>query len=159
MSNFIAAQTVNKFNPPVTKREPVTEQLHGTLLTDYYRWLEDKTKPEVIEWTKKQHDYTIDYLNKTTPDIPDVRKEIEAYIDRDIKYPPFFKEAREFFYRQKKGKDQAELYTRINEKEILIFDPLLLDPSGTTAILDLVLSKIADTAQENQYKNLWMILP
>ncbi len=26
--------------------------MHGVILTDNYRWLEDKEDPKVIEWTK-----------------------------------------------------------------------------------------------------------
>ena len=53
------------FNPPPTERKPVVDTLHGFLLTDNYRWLEDKTDPKVVEWTKAQHDYTIQFMNAT----------------------------------------------------------------------------------------------
>jgi prolyl oligopeptidase len=48
-----------KFNPPATPRIPVVDTLHGVILTDDYGWLEDKTDPRVIEWTKAQHDYGV----------------------------------------------------------------------------------------------------
>ena len=45
-----SAQTI--FSPPPTSVIPVKDTLHGLVLTDNYRWLEDKEDPKVIEWTK-----------------------------------------------------------------------------------------------------------
>ncbi|NOT92761.1 MAG: hypothetical protein HOP05_13940 [Ferruginibacter sp.] len=52
------------FNPPPTPAMPVTDTLHGTFLTDNYRWLEDKDNEQVKVWTKAQHDYTLKYMNE-----------------------------------------------------------------------------------------------
>ena len=138
---FSAEKT--SFNPPPTIQKEVKETLHGTDMTDYYRWLEDKKDPAVIDWTRKQHDYTINYINQTTADIPGVKKEMEAFIDRNIKYPPFFRAKREFFYIHKKGCSQYQIYTRLRGKEILLFDPVKYDPSGKTSIMDFNLNKDA----------------
>jgi prolyl oligopeptidase len=39
--------------PPAPVR-PVTETLHGTVVTDPYRYLEDLTDPEVVDWLRAQ---------------------------------------------------------------------------------------------------------
>ena len=61
------------FHPPATEKKPVTDTLHGYFLTDQYRWLEDKTDPKVIDWTKPQHDYTVSYMKATQKDHPGLR--------------------------------------------------------------------------------------
>ncbi|MGL4233938.1 MAG: prolyl oligopeptidase family serine peptidase, partial [Casimicrobium sp.] len=74
------------------------------------------------------------WLDKNAPAVPGLREELTRYIDRTVTSPPSFYKGREFFTRKTKGDAQAKLYTRIDGKEILIFDPLKLDPSGKSAI-------------------------
>ena len=63
-----------------------------------------------------------------------MRDEIARNYDRDRTYPPFFKHGREFFQRAKKGEPQAKLYTRIDGREVLLVDPIAIDPTGKTKI-------------------------
>jgi prolyl oligopeptidase len=136
----------NDFTPPKTKMVPVKEKIHGYEYTDYYRWLEDKYNPETIEWSKSQHNSTVNYIKNNTNNISGLREEIEAYFDRDQRSAPFFKGNREFFYLKKKGDAQSKLYTVINKKEILIFDPVQFDKSGKSAITDLDITRDANLA-------------
>lgn len=135
-----------KFNAPETKKIPVTNEVHGFKITDLYQWLEDKDNPEVKEWSHKQHDYTVSFINQTCPQIAGLKDEIRAYLDRDIIGAPFFKANREFFYAKKKGEPQSKLYTRIKGKEICIFDPVKIDPSGKTSISGFVLTEDGNRA-------------
>ncbi len=132
MSISLKART--DFNPPETKKEPVLDTMHGFEFTDYYRWLEDKDDPKVKTWSHAQHEYTIDYINKTTKEIPGLRDEIKVYLDRDYKSAPFYEGERLFFYARKKGEQQNKLYTVIDGKEKIIFDPEEIDTSGKSAI-------------------------
>jgi len=50
--------------PPTTEVKPVSEDIHGTALTDPYRWLEDGKSPETRAWIAKQKQYTEDYLRQ-----------------------------------------------------------------------------------------------
>ena len=59
LTPFLAPAQVS-FSPPPTEKKPVVDTLHGFLLTDNYRWLEDKSDPKVVEWTKAQHDFTLE---------------------------------------------------------------------------------------------------
>ncbi|NEU56616.1 prolyl oligopeptidase family protein [Halorussus sp. MSC15.2] len=43
-------------DPPPTRREPVTEEFHGTEVADPYRWLE-RDDEAVREWTAAQNEY------------------------------------------------------------------------------------------------------
>ena len=142
---IFATNTMNaqQFTPPVNTPKLVKEHLHGVMLTDSYRHLEDKENPEVISWTKQQHDATMEYLKKTAPDVPGLNDEIRILFDRDVTSPPRIKKGNVFFSRRKKGELQFKYYALINGKEKLLFDPVALDPSGKTAISGVVINKDA----------------
>ena len=89
------------FHPPATEKKPVVDTLHGFLLTDNYRWLEDKTDQRVIEWTKAQHDCTVEYMKSTQKEHPGLRDEVTAYIDLDYE-GPLHKEGKRVFQTIKK---------------------------------------------------------
>jgi prolyl oligopeptidase len=121
------------FNPPPTAKKPVVDTLHGFLLTDNYRWLEDKTDPLVVEWTKKQHDYTVEYLNATQKNHPGLRDDVTAYIDMDYEGPLGKEGKRVFQTIKKKGDKQSSVYTILDGKKVQIWDPVKLDTSGKTS--------------------------
>ena len=122
------------FFPPATPARPVAETLHGVTLTDRYRWLESGKDAAVEAWSRAQHAATQNYLDRAAPAIPGMRDEIARNYDRDRTYPPFFKHGREFFQRAKKGEPQAKLFTRIEGREVLLVDPMVIDPTGKTRI-------------------------
>jgi prolyl oligopeptidase len=126
------------FFPPATPARPVVDTLHGVLLTDRYRWLEDGKAPEVQAWTRAQHAATLSYLDRAAPSVPGMKDELTRYFDRDHTDAPFFKNGREFFRRTAKGEPQAKLYTRLDGKEVLLFDPVALDPTGKTRLGSIV---------------------
>ena len=128
------AEADTGFAPPATPAHPVTDVIHGVKLTDAYRWLEDGHDPQVQAWTRAQHEATLRYLDETAPPIAGLHEELVAYFDRDVTRPPFFKRDREFFLRTRKGEPQAKLYTKLEGRDVLLFDPVALDPSGKTAI-------------------------
>jgi prolyl oligopeptidase len=125
-----AAFSQDKFNPPATKTKPVVDTLHGVIITDNYRWLESKTDPQVIEWTKAQHDYGEKYLQQTQKVHPDLKDKIAAYINMDYEGPLETFGKRVFQTVKKKGDKQYKIYTFLNGKKILIWDPVQLDTAG-----------------------------
>ena len=129
------------FEPPPTQRYPVIDTIHGYVITDYFRWLEDKNDAKVKEWSKLQYEYTVEYIKKNYKEIPGLRNEIRDFLNRDYKGAPFFKGNRQFFYVKKKGEKQNKIYTIIDSKEIKIFDPEVIDTSGLTSITDFQLTK------------------
>ncbi|HEX6137212.1 MAG TPA: prolyl oligopeptidase family serine peptidase [Casimicrobiaceae bacterium] len=131
------------FFPPETPARPVVDVLHGTTLTDRYRWLEDGKDPDVAAWTRAQHAATLQFLDRNAPPVPGMREELARYFDRDKTDPPLFKHGREFFQRTRRGEPQAKLFARIDGREVLLFDPVALDPSGRTKIGAVVPSRDA----------------
>ena len=139
------------FDPPPTSARPVVDVVHGIKLTDPYRWLEDGRSAEVQAWTKRQHEATLAWLETNAPPVAGLHDELTAYFDRDITQPPFFKKSREFFYRTRKGEEQAKVYTRLDGRELLLFDPIALDPSGKTSVGAFVLNRDASRAAVATY--------
>ncbi len=139
------------FDPPATSARPVVDVVHGIKLTDRYRWLEDGKSAEVQAWTKRQHEVTLAWLDANAPPVAGLHDELTAYFDRDITQPPFFKKGREFFYRTRKGEEQAKVYTRLDGRELLLFDPIALDPSGKTSVGAFVLNRDASRAAVATY--------
>ena len=134
MLTSIAAAAATEFYPPETPSRPVVDVLHGTTLTDRYRWLENGKDPAVVAWTRAQHAATVQFLDHDAPPVAGMKDELTRYFDRDKTDPPMFKHGREFFQRTRRGEPQAKLYTRVDGRETLLFDPVALDPSGKTKI-------------------------
>ena len=136
MSMTFLTMTLNaqSFDPPSTAKKPVAHDVHGLMLTDNYEWLENKDDEEVKAWTKAQHQATEDYVNNTFAEIEGLREEYAALIDRDYTSPLSLRADRVFYTEKKKGDAQSRLYTKLDGKDILVFDPVVLDPSGTTAM-------------------------
>ncbi|MBQ6268559.1 MAG: S9 family peptidase [Bacteroidetes bacterium] len=132
------------FNPPYTESIPVRDTLHNFHFIDNYRWLEDKKDNKVFEWSKAQHQYTIDYINNNFTKYPGLTEEIRKIKDRDYISAPSIVADREFFTKKMRGDQQYKLYTKIKNKEILLFDPVKIDPTGKTAISSIKYNKKAD---------------
>ena len=64
---FIMNLHAQEFTVIPTTKNTVKEYIHGIELTDHFRWLEDKNQTDVIDWTRKQHDATVDFIKKTAP--------------------------------------------------------------------------------------------
>jgi len=60
MSSLISAEVTSV---PHTRIEIVTDTLHGVIVEDPYRWLEDGSSPEVKEWTEQQNKYYQSYID------------------------------------------------------------------------------------------------
>ena len=121
------------FFPPKTPVHAVTDTMHGVLITDEYRWLENKADPATINWTRAQHDYGDFYLESTQKKHEGLRESIAAYIDRDYESPLAKIGKRVFQTIKRKGEKQSKLYTILDGKKILIWDPVKLDSTGNTS--------------------------
>jgi prolyl oligopeptidase len=121
------------FFPPKTPVQPVTDTMHGVLITDEYRWLENKTDPAAVNWTRAQHDYGNVFLESSQKKHEGLREDIAAYIDRDYESPLNKEGKRVFQTIKRKGDKQSKVYTILDGKKILIWDPVKLDTSGNTS--------------------------
>ena len=97
--------------PPPTEKKPVTDDYHGTKITDDYRWLEDQNSPETRAWIQKQIAYDQQYLSQVTirPEI--VKRLTELYRVEQISIPT--ERAGSFFFTKRLPEEnQASIYIR-----------------------------------------------
>jgi prolyl oligopeptidase len=144
MATKISAQPL--FTHPASPFRPYVYIWHGNAITDGYQWLEDKENPEVIAWTKAQHDATDNYFKAAYKHIPGLNEELTAYIDRDIRSAIRPVADRQFFTLKQKGDKQAKLYTILKGREVMIFDPVKLDPEGKASINGISYTRMGDKA-------------
>jgi len=97
--------------PPPTEVKPVTENLHGTTLTDPYRWLEDAKSPETRAWIGQQMKYTEQYLSqvKIRPEIVHELARLERVESYSI---PFERGGNYFFKKRLADENQGSIYMR-----------------------------------------------
>lgn len=131
---------------PETKTVEQTDDYHGTMVADPYRWLEADTAQAVEEWVKTQNQATFDYLEK----IP-YREKIEERLTELVNYPrytsPFRAGEYYFFYKNDGLQNQSVIYIQKGldgEPEVFI-DPNALSKDGTVAI------NIIGISQDDKY--------
>ncbi|MGB3547191.1 MAG: prolyl oligopeptidase family serine peptidase [Saprospiraceae bacterium] len=120
---------------PTTRKVDQSDDYHGTLVADPYRWLEVDTAAEVEQWVTAENDVTFDYLSR----IP-YRKAIADRLTELVDYPrvssPFKAGDYYFFYKNDGLQNQSVIYYQQGlEGEPQVFiDPNVLNAEGTTAI-------------------------
>lgn len=129
-----------KFCPPLTEKKNVVEKIHRIKLIDNYRWLENKNDQKVIEWTKAQTEYGEKYLQSTQKIIKGLKEEIVSLCDKDIVNNIEKKGNRIFQLIHVKGEKYSKLYTILDEKKKLLWDPLLIDTTGHSSISEIAYS-------------------
>jgi prolyl oligopeptidase len=125
-----------EFNPPETKTVAHFDTVHGEVIADPYRWLEDKNDSEVREWSEKQTEFTHNFITEMGPDIDGLREELEAIYDREVKSAPFYISDKQFVSRKAKGDKHATLYRIMDEDTVKIFSPTDIDSTGVTSWFD-----------------------
>lgn len=97
--------------PPATATQPVTEDLHGTSITDPYRWLEDGKAPATRAWIDEQMKYTEQYLSqvKIRPAIMSELAKLERVESYSI---PLERGGIYFFKKRLADENQGSIYMR-----------------------------------------------
>ena len=116
---------------PETPKIAVKDTLHGTVIIDNYRWLEDGEDPEVIKWEKEQEKYTRSILDSFPQREKLIKRFNELWRYDDVSRPnKVLNGERIFLWEKKKDDEKWRVLTKENEDakfEVLI-DPNLWDP-------------------------------
>ena len=125
-----------KLTYPQTRRGDVVDDFFGEAVADPYRWLEEADDPEVLEWTRKQHELAMAALNG----LPG-RAAFERRLREVWDYPQHGiprKRGDKLFYMRNDGmRAQPILYVKAgDERERVLVDPNELSDDGTVAIFD-----------------------
>jgi prolyl oligopeptidase len=130
---FAATATVSK--PPETRIEVVRDTLHGQVIEDPYRWLEQQNAPETRRWIEAQNAYT-DALLGAVPGHDRVHARLEQLVKVDAQGTPFERSGRYFYTRRLASQAINVLCMRqgLNGKEQVLIDPHPLSPDQTTTV-------------------------
>jgi len=111
---------------PASAVEPVTDELHGTVICDPYRWLEDQTSPRTRAWIEEQRRYCRAYLD-ALPHRERIRERVRELVDVET-YDSLQKAGGRYFFRKRlPGQEQPGIYMRSAADGA---DELLIDPSA-----------------------------
>jgi prolyl oligopeptidase len=120
---------------PPTRQVAQTDNYHGTVVADPYRWLEDDNAPETKAWVAAQNRVTFGYLEG----IPE-RERIKARLTQLWNYErwglPEKKGGRYFVMRNDGLQNQSVLYVldSLTAEPRVLLDPNTLSPDGTIAL-------------------------
>ncbi len=148
---------------PGTRVEAVTENVHGVVVTDEYRWLEGdnsdpsqmgKVSPEVATWTDAQNAYTRAFLDNL-PGRAEVEAELRPLMQIGSVSSPGMYAGRYFFSKREGTQNQPVYYWREGYKgeDRVLLDPAQLDPSGLTTIAFVAPSQDGRLAAYGTYRS------
>lgn len=122
-------------DPIPTRREPVTDLLHGESVTDPYRWLEAGTSEETAAWVEAQNARTRATLD-ALPGRAAIGRRLTELLSIGWTHAPVPRGAQLFYQRRDGDQNQPILYTRTGEAgaERVLIDPNTLATDGTIAL-------------------------
>jgi len=124
-----------KFTYPHARTVDQTDDYHGTLVTDPYRWLEDVDSPETLEWIRQQNELTFSILEKI-PQREAIKKRITELWDYAKAGAPRQKGKWYFQERNSGLQNQNVLYVMdsLTSEPRVLLDPNTLSADGTVAL-------------------------
>lgn len=131
--------------PPASASKPVTEDIHGTSITDNYRWLEDGQNPETREWIAAQMKYTDSYL-KQVKIRPEIVKRVTQLVRAESYSIPQERQGNYFFTKRLPEENQASIYLRkgLHGSEERLVDAAKLSADQNTSVHIDDISKAGD---------------
>ncbi|WP_236687118.1 prolyl oligopeptidase family serine peptidase [Ornithinibacillus californiensis] len=122
------------------KKDNIVEDYHGTKVNDPYRWLENPTSAETLEWSNWMGEKCDTYFSEAT-----TRDEDRKRLEELWNYPKYFvpkKIKGELYYQKNDGlQNQAVLFRKDADKEVVVLDPNKLSDDGTVAMTNYAFSK------------------
>ncbi len=111
---------------PETPRIAVSDTLHGTVIVDDYRWLEDGQDPRVIAWTEAQQRLTRTFLDSLPQRAYLIRRFGELWRYDDEGVPSEVLDGDRVFYYAKKKEDEKWTYNTMahaGAPPVVLIDP------------------------------------
>jgi len=127
---------------PQTPTVDQTDDYHGTLVPDPYRWLEDTDSPETREWIKAQNELTFSFL-ENIPARARIRQRLTELWDYPRRQAPLKRGGRYFQLRNTGLQNQDVLYVMeaLDAGPRVLLDPNALSEDGTVALVNWEVSK------------------
>jgi prolyl oligopeptidase len=128
-----ARATVLPRRYPEASRLKLAQRLHGVLVPDPYRWLEDEADPRTSSWTRGQDAlYQAERAEWAGRDRWETG--VAAVLAVDCAWPPKIRGNRFFLLCQRAGQDYPVLFVSEGGASRPLLDPLALDPAGDTML-------------------------
>jgi len=124
-----------EINYPESKKIYFTEKLHGYEITDSYRWLEDFTSEDSLEWVQRQNKFSEKYLKKNK-----YKKNISNYLEtiweNESISIPYKINDKTFYYFNDGTFQQSKLMIKDCEdcQERVLIDPSTFSEDGTISL-------------------------
>jgi len=120
---------------PTTRTTPLTEQLHGRVIADPYRWLEDEAAPEVQAWMTAQDRYARDQL-ASSPGREPLAARLKQLMYYDAVSAPAHRNGRYFYTRKHADQEKTIVYWKQGEAgaEQVLFDPNQWSADGSKGL-------------------------
>ena len=130
---------------PESKKINFVENIHDYEISDSYRWLEDFTSDESINWVKRQNNFTKKYIgkNKFKRDIAEYLKKIWENESISV---PYKVEDKTFYYFNDGTFQQSKLMIKDCDEceERVLIDPNTLSEDGTISLGSTSVNNSAD---------------
>ncbi|MCZ6918570.1 MAG: hypothetical protein O7I93_17480, partial [Gemmatimonadetes bacterium] len=118
--------------PPPTLRGDVMDTIHGVVLPDPYRWLEETESPETREWISQQNAYAQRIVGET-PLRDSLRQRLRRLQDVPQVGNPTRRGDKEFFTLRRSGQELSAIYMRPAPDQEA--EPRPIDPTGEYELL------------------------
>ena len=132
---IVACSNQNSSSYPETKKEEFTETIHGYEISDSYRWLEDFTSDDSLDWVKKQNKFTKTFISKNKYK-KDIANYLEQIWENEYISIPYKEEGKTFYYFNDGSFQQSKLMIKDcdNCDERVLIDPNTFSDDGTISL-------------------------
>ena len=130
-----ACSNQNTSSYPETKKEEFTETIHGYEISDSYRWLEDFTSDDSLDWVKRQNKFTKTFISKNNYK-KDIANYLEQIWENESISIPYKIEDKTFYYFNDGSFQQSKLMIKDCDKcdERVLIDPNTFSDDGTISL-------------------------
>ena len=135
-----AAPKQTNWTYPETMQGEVTDDYHGTIVADPYRWLEDPDSSETRAWVEAQNKLTYGYL-ESIPGRQDLKERLTAAWNYERFFLPTVVGDDTYFFHNDGLQDQSVLYrTTGSEEKVVVLNPNTLAQDGTVSLAGTAIS-------------------
>ena len=131
------AMAAEKITYPASKKIDHVDDLHGTKVSDPYRWLEDDVREskDVAAWVEAENKVTMSYL-EAIPQRDAIRKRLTELWNYEKYSAPFTAGSRYFFFKNDGLQNQSVLYKQdsLEAEPTILIDPNAWSKDGTVAL-------------------------
>ena len=132
---FVSCSIQDETKYPESNKEEFSETIHGYEISDSYRWLEDFTSDDSLDWAKRQNKFTKKLIGNNK-----YKKNIASYLEQIWENEsisiPYKEEGKTFYYFNDGSFQQSKLMIKDCDKcdERVLIDPNTFSDDGTISL-------------------------